>query len=107
MRKLDPGVSCKVRSAKNITELMVYVQELRTTTKGKNSKKTWLFFNYGYYCTHVLGRVGRHPELRWFEFFFSWIWMVGSGGSSRMDFMAEAARVRRVRSSAPAALVAV
>ena len=33
--------------------------------------------------------------------------MVGSGGSSRMDFMAEAARVSRVRSSAAAARVAV
>lgn len=51
--------------------------------------------------------MGRHPELRWFEFFFSWIWMVGSGGSSRMDLMAEAARVSSVRSSAPAALMAV
>lgn len=33
--------------------------------------------------------------------------MVGSGGSSRMDLMAEAARVSSVRSSAPAALMAV
>jgi hypothetical protein len=72
--------------------------------KGETGKRG--HFYYGY-CTHVLGRVGRHPVVRWFEFFFSWIWMVGSGGSSRMDFMADAARVRRVRSSAPAALMAV